>query len=146
MAEKDVGRNAPDAGELAEGLRQTLGRFVRSVRTLAGTPTSSQSETLSLLEREGSMTVAALAERRNVKHQSMRLVAGQLETNKLIVRSPNLVDARSHLLSITPLGQDELSRARHARASKIADLIEDRLSDDEKRSLAIAIRIIDKLS
>lgn len=130
---------------LAEDLRATLGRFVRSVRTQANTPTTSQSETLSLLDRAGPLTVAELAERRNVRHQSMRLVAGQLETEGLISKMPNPADGRSQLLSITDNGRAELSRAREARTSQIADLIEERLSEEHRRTLATAIRIVERL-
>lgn len=130
---------------LAEDLRATLGRFVRSVRTQANTPTTSQSETLSLLDRAGPLTVAELAERRNVRHQSMRLVAGQLETEGLISKMPNPADGRSQLLSITDNGRAELSRAREARTSQIANLIEERLSEEDRRTLATAIRIVERL-
>lgn len=130
---------------LAEDLRATLGRFVRGVRTQANTPTTSQSETLSLLDRAGPLTVAELAERRNVRHQSMRLVAGQLEAEGLISKMPNPADGRSQLLSITDKGRAELSRGRDARTSQIASLIEERLSEEDRRTLGAAIRIIERL-
>ncbi|NML73090.1 MarR family transcriptional regulator [Rhizobium sp. S-51] len=130
---------------LAEDLRATLGRFVRGVRTQANTPTTSQSETLSLLDRSGPLTVAELAERRNVRHQSMRLVAGQLEAEGLISKMANPADGRSQLLSITDHGRAELSRGRDARTSQIASLIEERLSEEDRRTLGAAIRIIERL-
>lgn len=130
---------------LAERLRTTLGRFVRSVRAQADTPTTSQSETLLLLEQNGPLSIADMATRRHVKHQSMRLVGGQLEADGLVSRMPNPADRRSQLLSITEKGQDSLSRSREARTSKIAALIQDRLTDEERRVLDEAIRIIDRL-
>jgi DNA-binding MarR family transcriptional regulator len=146
MASKEVGAEEQvHALALAEDLRATLGRFVRSVRTQANTPTTSQSETLSLLDRAGPLTVAELAERRNVRHQSMRLVAGQLEAEGLISKMANPADGRSQLLSITDNGRAELSRAREARTSQIASLIEERLSEQDRRTLGAAIRIIERL-
>lgn len=130
---------------LAEDLRATLGRFVRGVKTQANTPTTSQSETLSLLDRAGPLSVAELADRRKVRHQSMRLVAGQLESDGLISKMPNPADGRSQLLSITESGQAELFRAREARTAQIAGLIEERLSDEERQTLQAAIRIIERL-
>ncbi|MBV2187058.1 MAG: hypothetical protein KUL88_21265 [Rhizobium sp.] len=53
---------------LAEQLRATPGRFVRSVRAKAGTPTTSQSETLLLLEEGGPLSIAELAACRHVRH------------------------------------------------------------------------------
>ncbi|KQV30218.1 hypothetical protein ASC97_22125 [Rhizobium sp. Root1203] len=134
-----------DAVVLAENLRVTLGKFVRGVKTQANTPTTSQSETLSLLDREGPLSVAELAERRNVRHQSMRLVAGQLESDGLVSKMPNPADGRSRLLSITENGRGQLSRAREARTSQIANLIEERLSEKDRRTLEAAIRVIKRL-
>ncbi len=130
---------------LAESLRDTLSRFVRGVRSQTDTPTTSQSETLLLLERGGPLSVAELANCRNVRHQSMRLVTAQLETEGLIRRLPNPADGRSQLLSITEKGREELSRSRRARTSKIAALIEERLSEEDRRTLEAAIPVIERL-
>ncbi|MDR6192859.1 DNA-binding MarR family transcriptional regulator [Agrobacterium pusense] len=92
------------------------------------------------------MSVAELAGLRNVRHQSMRLVVSQLEGNALVARLPNPADGRSQLLSITTQGQDQLSQSRDARTSKIASLIEERLSDQERQTLEAAIEIIERLS
>jgi len=135
-----------DALTLAEDLRVTLGRFVRGVRTRSNTPTTSQSEALSLLDREGPLSVAELADRRNVRHQSMRLIAAQLESDGLISKTPNPADGRSQLLSITAKGKADLARAREARSLQIANLIEQRLSRTERRTLEAGIRIIERLS
>lgn len=130
---------------IAERLRSTLGRFVRSVRAQADTPTTSQSETLFLLEQSGPHSIADLATRRNVRHQSMRLVSAQLEAEGLVSRMPNPADRRSQLLSLTEKGRESLSRSRETRTLKIATLIEERLTDEERRLLEAAIQIIDRL-
>lgn len=146
MASKDLGPEShADALALAEHLRATLGRFVRGVKTQANTPTTAQSDTLALLDREGPLTVAELADRRNVRHQSMRLVAAQLESEGLVKKAPNPADGRSQLLSITESGQAELFRARRARTLQIAGLIEERLSAGDRRTLKAAIQIIERL-
>ena len=135
--------NPIDAHALAEALRVALSRFIRGVKTGAQTPTTS--ETLSLLDREGPLSVAQLADRRNVRHQSMRLVVGQLETEKLIGKMPNPADRRSELLFLTEEGRTSLCRARQARTAKIAERIEERLSEEDRRALDAAIRIIERL-
>ncbi|MFC3164664.1 MarR family winged helix-turn-helix transcriptional regulator [Ciceribacter thiooxidans] len=134
-----------DALELAEDLRATLGRFVRLVKNEANTPTTSQSETLSLLDRSGPLTVAELANLRNVRHQSMRLVTAQLELDGLVGKLPNPADGRSRLLSITQKGREELSCSRKARTLKIAALIEERLSNQDRQTLQAAILVIERL-
>jgi DNA-binding MarR family transcriptional regulator len=130
---------------LAESLRITLGRFVRSVRAHAETPTTSQSETLLLLEKSGPLTVAELAGCRNVRHQSMRLVAAQLEADGLVSKLLNPADRRSQLLSITEQGREILSLSREARTTKIAALIEERLTEADRRKLEAAILVIERL-
>ena len=130
---------------LAESLRITFGRFVRSVRAHAETPTTSQSETLLLLEKSGPLTVAELAGCRNVRHQSMRLVATQLEADGLVSKLLNPADRRSQLLSITEQGREILSLSREARTTKIAALIEERLTEEDRRKLEAAILVIERL-
>lgn len=131
---------------LAESLRVAVGNFVRGIKTEATTPTTSQSEALSLLDRIGPLSVAELAVRRNVKHQSMRNIAAQLEAEGLISKRPNPEDGRSQLLSITRKGAKVLSRARDARTSQIAYLIKERLSGEDRQTLAAAVGIIERLS
>ena len=146
MASQEAGAEThTDALALAENLRATLGRFVRGVKTQANTPTTSQSETLSLLDRAGPLSVAELACRRNVRHQSMRVVAGQLESEGLVSKMPNPADGRSQLLTITENGRAQLGRAREARTLQIANVIEERLSDKDRRTLEAAIRVIERL-
>lgn len=134
-----------DAHVLAETLRHTLGSFIRGIRSGTQTPTTSQSETLSLLDREGPLSVAQLADLRNVRHQSMRLVVGQLVTESLIGKMPNPADRRSELLFLTEEGRALLSRARQARTAQIAERIVERLSEEDRRALDAAIRIIERL-
>lgn len=134
-----------DALTLAETLRHALGSFIRDIRSGAQTPTTSQSETLSLLDREGPLSVAQLADRRNVRHQSMRLVVGQLVTESLVGKMPNPADRRSELLFLTEQGRARLSRARQARTAQIAERIEERLSEEDRQTLDAAIRIIERL-
>lgn len=131
---------------LAENLRRTLGKFVRGIRSEADTPTTSQSETLSLLDRNAPLSVAELAGLRNVRHQSMRLVVGQLEMDGLVGKLPNPADGRSQLLSLTEKGEEILIRSRQARTSKIAALIEERLSNQDRQTLQAAITVIERMT
>ncbi|WP_026792814.1 MarR family winged helix-turn-helix transcriptional regulator [Pleomorphomonas oryzae] len=135
-----------EALALGEALRRVVGTFVRSIRREADTPTSSQSETLGLLDRQGAMSVAGLAAERKVKHQSMRLVVEQLETNGLVTRLPNPEDGRSQLVALSDEGRAALARSRSARQQQIAALIDTRLSDADRQVLRAAIEIIERLS
>lgn len=135
----------PYAFDLGEDLRRVVGQFVRGVRLKADTPTSSQTETLALLDREGALSVASLATKRNVRHQSMRLVVGQLEAKGLVVRMENPADGRSQLIGLSEPGRLALSRSRQARSLEIATLIDERLSDEDRQVLRAAIAVIERL-
>ena len=139
--------NEPTAEALALGeeLRRVVGRFVRGVRRQADTPTTSQTETLGLLDRAGPMSVAALAAERKVKHQSMRLVVGQLEEGGLVTRLPDPQDGRSQLIALSDAGRAALARSREARQREIASLIDERLTDADRQALRAAIALIEKL-
>ncbi|MGI3901852.1 MAG: MarR family winged helix-turn-helix transcriptional regulator [Janthinobacterium lividum] len=136
----------PRAAELAERLRQAVGAFVRAVRQDADIGSSAQAETLALLDREGPRNVATLAQMRGVKHQTMRLIAAQLEATALVRSDPDPADRRSRLLSISDAGRTELTRGRQARASRIEELIRTSLSPDERDILGEAVALLERMS
>lgn len=132
--------------ELARDLRRSVSTFVRAVRHNTGTQRSAQSETLDLLQRAGPMSVAALASRRGVTHQTMRLVVAQLEANGLVRQETNPVDRRSRIVTLTPAGSDAIERERDARAAHIEEAIRCLLSPQELRILRAALPLLDRLS
>jgi DNA-binding MarR family transcriptional regulator len=134
-----------DTLALAEDLRRAIGSFVRIVRDRDETQTSAQSETLGLLDREGRMNVAVLAQRRGVTHQTMRLVVGQLQAGGLVERLPDPTDRRSQLVSLTDAGRRDVARSRAARASRIGTMIEDTLSAAERAHLRQSIVLLERL-
>jgi DNA-binding MarR family transcriptional regulator len=135
-----------EAVSLAADLRRSVSRFVRAIRQDTGTIRSAQSETLDLLEKVGPMNVAALAARRGVAHQTMRLVVAQLEAAHLVGQAPDPADRRSRLISIAPEGRAALERERDARSSRIQNVIEARLTGYERDILRAAIAILDRLA
>ncbi len=132
--------------ELAHDLRRSVSTFVRAVRHNTGTQRSAQSETLDLLQRAGPMSVASLAGRRGVTHQTMRLVVAQLEVNGLVRQETNPVDRRSRIVTLTPAGNDALEREREARTANIEEAIRRLLSPQEQGVLRAALPLLDRLS
>ena len=139
-------RSPPEVADLAEALRSAVSAFVRTVRYDTDTPRSAGADTLELLDRAGPANIAALAQIRNVKHQSMRLVTAQLEEEGLIARTADPQDGRSVLFAVTAQGRARLQDARAARADHIAGLIAARLSAAERAELGTAIRLIERLA
>lgn len=145
-ARKVQNNPASDAVALAEELRRAIDAFVRVTREKTATEKSAQSEALGLLDREGAMNVAALAQQRSVTHQSMRVVVAQLIADGLIERSPDPGDRRSWLLSLSATGRAQMLRDRDARASRIGALIETTLSVAERKHLDASIGLLDRIS
>jgi DNA-binding MarR family transcriptional regulator len=135
-----------DAGELARDLRKRVSDFVRAVRQDTGTERSAQSDTLDIVHRSGPMNVAALAGKRGVTHQTMRIVVAQLEASGLVRLNADPADRRSRLVAITKAGLDSLVQGQSARASLIEDAIRNRLSIDEQALLGAAIPILARLT
>lgn len=131
---------------LGEELRRAVGRFVRAVRTDVGTPQSARGEALALFERRGAMNIASLAHLRKVKHQTMQLIVGQLESDGLVVRTADPNDRRSRLFSLTAAGHDALVRDRQIRASRIDQLLRTHVSGEEQALLTRAIALLDRIS
>lgn len=136
----------PDAARLAEDLRATVSRFVRSVRSATQTATTAQSEVMAQLAREGPATVTALAQLRGVKHQSMRLVVARLVEQGLLELLVNPQDGRSQLAALTRKGQALVRSEQAARADHLAELLAARLSAEERRLLGEAIGLLNRLS
>lgn len=134
-----------ESATMARDLRRSIGDFVRAIRQDTGTERSAQSETLDLLHRIGPMNVAALADRRGVTHQTMRLVVAQLVAAGSVRQEPDPKDRRSKLVSIAPAGCDTLVREQDARTSQIENAIRTRLSPRERDLLRAAIPILDRL-
>ena len=136
----------PNVLVLADALRQAVGDFVRAVRGEVALPTSARSETLGLLDRGGAMSVAALAQLRHVKHQSMRLVVAQLETEGLVGRSADVGDRRSRLVTLTEAGRRARAGGRAARAEAIGQIMQDRLSADDRAVLDAAVQVLNRMT
>ena len=126
----------PDTLDLAADLRAALGNLVRTLRDNDDLPPN-QAAVLGLLIRdERSCTVAELADRRRVRHQSMaRTVALMVEAG-LVAQQPHPTDA----------GRAALLDQRARREHHIATAIETRLSTEERAQLRASVELLQRLS
>ena len=92
------------------------------------------------------MSTAALAERRNVKHQSMRLVIVQLEEDGLVEKTADASDRRTQVVMLTAQGRATLRADRRARAEWIAQALRDHATVEERRTLEAALAVLDKIA
>lgn len=132
--------------QLAEALRASVSAFVRHVRESGADVRTAQWDTLDFLESHGAQSIAHLARRRGVKHQSMRLVTAQLEADGLIERVAESPDLRGYLLAISAKGRKHLRDARSERAERIAHLLATRIPRHDFGDLERAIDILNRLT
>lgn len=144
--QSQAARAALEVEALADDLRDVIGKFVRSVRVKAGTPSDAHGETLAFLERAGPVSIAVLADARGVKHQSMRLVTARLEAEGLIDLVPDPKDKRGYLIRLTKAGLRETAASRRARAQWIAEALATTVSADEMNILREAVPLLRKIA
>lgn len=134
-----------DTVALAEDLRDVISRFVRAVRNGTDMARTAQSEALALLDRDGAMNITTLAQLRNVKHQTMRLVIAQLEAATFVKRASDPADGRSQLFSLTQAGHAELALGRKKRSTTIDEMIRETLSHQEREVLRESIALLERM-
>jgi len=132
--------------DIAERLRQAIGRFVRTTRAHADTLPRTRSEALGALGREGPQTIAQLAAGRGVRHQSMSRIVGELESLGLVGREASPGDGRAFLITLTVQGAAALDADRLARRRWMAHAIATRLSPAEREMLNAVPALLDRLS
>jgi DNA-binding MarR family transcriptional regulator len=136
----------PADEDIAERLRQSIGRFVRATRAHADTLSPTRAAVLGILWREGSRTIAQLAAGRGVRHQSMSRLVGELEALGLVARQADPGDGRAFLITLTVDGTAALDADRLARRRWMAHAIATRLSPAEREMLNAVPTLLDRLS
>ncbi|PJJ72981.1 DNA-binding MarR family transcriptional regulator [Diaminobutyricimonas aerilata] len=125
----------PEELERAERLRNAVGVAVRAVRAAPHPLPQGQIETLGFLVRDGEHSIAALARRRGVRHQSMSSAVAELEAGGLVERRPDPADARGLLIAATDAGVAAIEEERRLRAGTIALAIREALDEREREVL-----------
>ncbi|MEV6616705.1 helix-turn-helix domain-containing protein [Streptomyces sp. NPDC051051] len=133
-----------DDDQLAEELRLTVGRLVRTVRTADKMPPG-EAAVLGYLDRNGPLTTADVAQQRGVSHQSAAKAVKELLGQGLVHTEAHPSDGRKFLLHITPAGSDRLAEERRRRADWLGTAITEALSPDERETLAAAVPLLARL-
>ncbi|MGR7002266.1 MarR family winged helix-turn-helix transcriptional regulator [Yinghuangia aomiensis] len=101
----------------AREVRAVFSRPRRRLRDSTDTRglTPSQTSVIGRLDKQGPASVATLAARERVRHQSMAATVGVLEERGLVERRPDPEDGRSRLISLTADGRSLLEDRRRGR-------------------------------
>lgn len=132
--------------ELAEDLRVSVGRLVRSTRARADELSRGRAETLARLEAAGGQTIAQLAAHRGVRHQAMSRCVTELDDLGLVRREQSPTDARASVILLSAAGREALARGRAARRDVLATAIVERLDDDERALLRRVPALLRKIT
>src|SRR5690349_10904625 len=111
-----------DENQLAEELRLTVGRLVRTVRTADKMPPG-EAAVLGYLDRGGPLTTADIAQQRRVSHQSAAKAVKELLAQGLVRAEAHPSDGRKVLLHLTPTGSGRLAEERRRRADWLGTAI-----------------------
>ena len=104
-----------------------------------------QAAVLGHLQRAGALSIADLARREQVRHQSMTRTVSLLKDQDLVAASTVQTDRRQVVILITEAGARRLADERRRRSSSIAAAIRDDLDADEQRIVARIPDILRKL-
>jgi DNA-binding MarR family transcriptional regulator len=131
--------------QLAAHLRAAISDLVRTTRwidQLAPIPAA----VLDLLDTRGPMTTADLAASRGVRHQTMAATIKDLTDAGFVTASPDPADARKKILALTAAGRTAIEHDRHQRVGLLSATIAGVLDAEERRDLAKALALIDRLT
>jgi DNA-binding MarR family transcriptional regulator len=137
-----------DLGELAARLRLAVARLHRRTRQEAvseGDDVSpSRLAALATVEKQGPITLGALAAEEQVQPPSMTRIVARLEEQGLVTREVDESDRRVARVGITPAGSELLAVTRTRRNAFLAQRI-DRFTDDERAALAAALPLLERI-
>jgi DNA-binding MarR family transcriptional regulator len=138
----------PALPALAGELRISLGKLMRRLREQArpGDFTSSQKSALLRLERDGPMTVSALARAESVRPQSMRVTVAGLAAARAVRGRPDPGDGRQTLIELTPGFRETLRVSRAVKEDWLLRALQMQLSSPEHRQLAAAAKLLQRLA
>ncbi|ROQ40125.1 DNA-binding MarR family transcriptional regulator [Frondihabitans sp. PhB188] len=138
--------DSPFTLEDADNLRRSVGTIVRAVRDRTTDESDGQIETLGFLMRDGAQSIAHLARRRAVRHQSMSSIVADLENRGLVARDPDPADARGVLISLTGAGTAVVTESRETRSVVLRDAAMRALVGEDLALLARLPALLDALS
>jgi DNA-binding MarR family transcriptional regulator len=136
------------AANTAREVKVVFGRLRRRIRALALTDdlSPSQAAVLTRLNKDGPSSTSALASAEAVSHQAIGAILAALETRGDIQRSPDPTDGRRQLVSLTDAGVAHAEHHIGAREEWLARALQDRLTEDERRTVRHAMALLNRLA
>jgi DNA-binding MarR family transcriptional regulator len=133
------------APALPSRLRMVVTRLARRLRQQgesAASPT--QLAVLATIERDGPLTLGALAATERVRPPTITAAVGRLEEQGLVRRRTDLRDRRVARVEITPPGRRLLAQSRSRKTAYLERQL-DTLTADERDTLERAAAILERV-
>ena len=131
--------------DLAVRLRLVIARTARRLRQEAGEELSpAQATALATIDRNGPLTPSELAVRERIQRPTATRLIARLEEAGLVDRTPDPLDRRSCVVSLTPAGGELLGRVRTRKDAYLARRLRD-LDADERATLDRAAAILERV-
>jgi DNA-binding MarR family transcriptional regulator len=141
-----TGVPAETSEEIAGRLRLSATRLARRLRQQADTGLSpSQLSALAVVERDGPLTLGALAEQEQVAPPSISRVVAKLEADGFLTRQPDTDDRRVTRVVVTTKGRNLLVASRRRKTAWLTTRLE-AMDADQRARLADALDILDALT
>jgi DNA-binding MarR family transcriptional regulator len=131
--------------QVASRLRLAITRMARRLRQESGSDLGpSQLAALATLERHGPLTPSELAVRERIQRPTATRLIARLEETGFVDRTPDPLDRRSCVVSLTPAGGELLGRVRTRKDAYLARRLRD-LDADERATLDRAAAILERV-
>lgn len=137
-----------NTSELSSSLRSVVSALHKGLRKQAHAVdkySMTELETIVHLFRNPTLSPTELAMLTRVRTQSMSQILKKLEEHGIIKRTPSKDDKRKVYISLTSLGKKMVEKARYDRDEWLKGVIEQLLTDKEKKILKKAIPVLSKL-
>ncbi|MDT5353724.1 MAG: hypothetical protein QOJ56_2256 [Mycobacterium sp.] len=134
------------AATTAREVKVVVSRLRRRIRGLALTDdlNGSQAAVLTRLHKEGPSSASVLASAEAVSHQAIGAILA-VEKRGFIQRSPDPT-GRRQLISLTAAAVTQTENTTSAREEWLARALQDRLTEDERRTVRHAMALLNRLA
>lgn len=139
--------DSPRPHALAPELRSAVIMAARRIRAERGSAdlTDPQYSVLVYLEKRGPLTPGQLADLEHIQPPSMTRTVNCLAETGLVAKEPHATDGRVVVVSLTDAGRSQVAETRERRSRWLAHELEV-MSDDERRRLADAVELLQRLA
>lgn len=134
-------------GEIAELLHERFSRLSRQLRhmELPAGMTPERLSTLSVIDKNGPISVTALADREMVRPATMSRMVSALVDEGLVRRREDKDDGRGVLVTVTAKGRRAYRKAQQQRLEQLADALNG-LSPQQLSSMRELAAILERLT